>query len=193
MQQKPGVYLSSSTKLATEDTLGYTAGSAALGSPLSSPAAGSLQSTAKSPHSHRGPGSPSTVKVGVHHAAPLMHAGKPASLAGPAGPAVMDAIAAATAAAAAHLQQQQQCVAENQADAAVMAIMDTAGSGVGRELQTAGRLGSSSPGLGLSVKSHAYDVYGQPRVIQPSLPAAHLKVGSSVVFSFTYHPYGWLA
>eukprot|EP00878_Enallax_costatus_P037395 GHUV01042235.1.p1 GENE.GHUV01042235.1~~GHUV01042235.1.p1 ORF type:complete len:333 (+),score=96.16 GHUV01042235.1:533-1531(+) len=129
-------------------------------------------------------GSPATAgRTASPHAAPLMYAGKPAALGGPVGPNVMDAIASATAAAAAHLRQQQKDLAEEQADAAVRAIMESTGTGVssggGLGSRTRGVLGNSpgmssgSPGLGVSMKSHVFDVYGQPRTEQPPLPAVH--------------------
>jgi hypothetical protein len=118
-----------------------------------------------------------------------MYSGKPATLHG---------AAAANAATAYNPQQLQQLqrLQEEAADAAVRQIMmggsaavNAAGSstttGVGYidsyvaegHLQEGGEaVMRSSGGLGGSLKSHAYDVYGQPRAAQVPLPASHLKV-----------------
>ncbi|WIA41175.1 hypothetical protein OEZ86_004790 [Tetradesmus obliquus] len=44
----------------------------------------------------------------------------------------------------------------------------------------------SSGGLGSSLRSHAYDVYGQPRAAQVSLPASHLKSQAPAALNSAY-------
>jgi hypothetical protein len=107
-----------------------------------------------------------------------MYSGKPATLHG---------AAAANAAAAYSPQQLQQLqrLQEEAADAAVQQIMMGSSSssshleGEGLQQQEEGTEVQgmrSSGGFGSSLKSHAFDVYGQPRVAQVPLPPSHLKV-----------------
>lgn len=204
-QHKPGVYLAGSTTLADAagDAQGYAAAMAAL-SPRAAAAAAAAASrggSSKSPGSRSsaaGSGATagavaaggssklgSPLSTGV---TPLMYSGKPATLHGAA------AANAATAYSPQQLQQLQR-LQEEAADAAVrQIIMGSSCSSSQCEglLEGGEAVMRSSGGLGSSLRSHAYDVYGQPRAAQVSLPASHLKVrgcGASAVWWQLYWQY----
>lgn len=180
-QHKPGVYLARSAVPAEDShsnaagvaALSPTAGASSSNTSSRSPAAAVRKAAAAASGKLSSPKGPAVT--------PLMYSGKPANLQGNA---------AVNATSAMNFQQQfeeLQRQQEEAADAAVRAIMQGSGAmqSSAYELQDsserAAAVTEASQGLGSSVKSHVYDVYGQPRVVQPPLPASHLKVSSVCV------------
>lgn len=166
VQHKPGVYLSASRSPAAVHDSNDSSNNSKSWMPAAN-GASALAATAAAAASSGQDNSRPLGQAHLHNAtsthqrtaspvqaAPLMHAGKPASL------GVRKA--AAVGSAAQLIEDQRRTAHHNlHSNAPVTAT---------------GASAAAQGGLSTSGRSQAFDVYGQPRVVKPQLPAAYSKV-----------------
>jgi hypothetical protein len=184
VQHKPGVYLSGSrTPAAVHDSNDSSSnnskswmpaanGASALAATAAAAASSGQDNSRPLGQAHLHATSANKRTASPVQAAPLMHAGKPASL------GVRKA--AAVGSAAQPIEDQRHTVHHNlhsnasstATGAEAAALTGVAASGSGSRAASAAAQGR----LSTSGRSQAFDVYGQPRVVKPQLPAAYSKV-----------------